>query len=295
MVITEKLDGNNFRTMIHESGELVFGSRNVKFTESGDYNEGSVPLPPDKIGGQLDAVSNYLTEQIDTDELQSIEEEFDSQLVLFGENMVPHSLDYDWDDVPQWLMFGVYHVEDDRYLPFEDVQRIADRLGLTTVPKVDELPAEEFKDQFDPDDPDAVVPESEYRDGTAEGIVLHNEDNGVKAKVHSEEFKEVHKQSGGEHGQESLPGDETAELVNKYATDGRIEKHIQKLTVDEDRDLEMELMEELPMRVVEDIFQEEHEEIVRTNKTVDFKDFRSKVAKKCVTMLRSKMREASVA
>ncbi len=282
--------------MLHESGSLLFGSRNVTFTEDGEYNEGTVPKDPEDIDQDMfvDAVE-YIHDQISTDELHNIEKTYGSKLVLFGENMVKHSLEYEWDAVPQWLMFGVYHVEDDRYLGFDEVRQIADRLGFNTVPKIDELPAEEFKEQFDPDDPDAVVPDSEYRDGTAEGIVLHNEDNDIKAKIHSEEFKEVHKQTGGEHGQESMPGDETAELVNKYATDGRIEKHIQKLTVDEDRDLEMQLMEELPMRVVEDIFDEEHEEIVRTNKTVNFKNFRSKVAKKCVTMLRSKMRQASVA
>jgi len=278
--------------MLHECGQLLFGSRNVTFTEDGEYNEGTVPKEPDEIEQDMfvDAVE-YIHSHISVDKLADLEEEFESKLVLFGENMVKHSLEYEWDNVPQWLMFGVYHVEDEQYLPFDDVQQIADRLGFETVPKVDELQADKFQEQFDPENPDKVVPDSEYREGTAEGIVLHNQNNGVKAKVHSEEFKEVHKQSGGKHGQESMPGDETAELVNKYATDGRIEKHIQKLTVDEGRDLEMELMEELPMRVVEDIFDEEHEEIVRTNKTVNFKDFRSKVAKKCVTILRSKMRE----
>lgn len=166
--------------MLHECGQLLFGSRNVTFTEDGEYNEGTIPKEPDEIEQDMfvDAVE-YIHSHISVDKLADLEEEFESKLVLFGENMVKHSLEYEWDDVPQWLMFGVYHVEDEQYLPFDDVQQIADRLGFETVPKVDELQGDKFQEQFDPENPDKVVPDSEYREGTAEGIVLHNQDNGA--------------------------------------------------------------------------------------------------------------------
>jgi len=44
----------------------------------------------------------------------------------------------------------------------------------------------------------------------------------------------------------------------------------------------------------ESFFEEEFEEIVRTSKTIDFKKFRSRVANKCVSMLKAELRKASV-
>lgn len=290
IVATEKLDGNNFRVMLHEeSGELLMGSRKVQFKEDG------VPDDPEEIGGQFSEVAEYVAENIDPEDLKELEEDVGSKLVLFGENMVKHTLEYDWDEVPQYLLFDAYYVDDGVYGSYENVKRIAERLGLNHAPKVGEYSGEEFKEEFDADDPSTVVPGSDWRDGKAEGIVLRNSRKQVKAKVLTEEFKEKHRStSDGEHGEEHLPDYDTQELVNTYATDGRVRKHIKKLTVDEGKDLEMPLMEELPMRVVEDIFEEEYEELVRMNKTIDFKKFRSIVADKCVAMLKSELRKSSM-
>lgn len=268
----------------------MFGSRNVKFAKPGEYNDGKVP-DHSQIGDMFQDAADFVKENIDKEILRVLEVEYGSKLVLFGENMVKHTLDYDWDAVPQWLLFGVWHIDDQKYLDFVDVEHIADDLGVETVPLVDRVGAQTFKEQFDPDNVEEVIPESAFREGLAEGIVLRNVENGIKAKIHSPEFKEAHRSNDGQHGEEHLPGDDTAELVNMYATDGRIRKHIKKLTVDEGRDLEMKLMEELPMCVVEDIFEEEYEEIVRSNKTIHFKEFRTQVAKKCVSMLRAEMRK----
>jgi len=288
LVIVEKFDGNNFRVQLNEDNQLIYGSRNVKFTENGD------PLPPEECNNQFVDVAEYVRENIDNEKLKELEEQENQKLVLFGENMVKHHLEYDWEDAPQWILFDVYKVAEEEYMDYSEVKAVAAHLGVEACPVDNRIHVENFKDGWNPDKPDSIVPRSKYRDGLAEGVIIRNEETKTKAKIVTEEFKEKHRQSGGNHGEESLPDDDTMSFVNIYATDARVRKHIKKLTVDEDKDLEMALMEELPMRVVEDIFEEEMEEIVRTSKSIQFKRFRSKVADKCVKLLRAEISKNAV-
>lgn len=303
LLITEKLDGNNFRwTFDEEYSKLVFGSRNVEFRK-----EGGEPMFPEHsgFGSQFRDAAEYVIDALSPMELNEdvriivgAIEYYLKDIIFFGENMVKHTLDYPFGKMPQWLCFDIYHAEDERWIQNHEVEEICRAIGLAKVPTVSvKKPVAEFKEMFDAENPDSVIPDkSNFREGKPEGVVIKNRDNGLRAKILTEEFKERHRsgKDKASHGEEHLPGDNTIEFVNMYATDARIRKHIKKLTVDEDKELEMALMEELPMRVVEDIFEEEYEEIVRINKTVDLKTFRSKVAKKCVSLLRAEIRSQSV-
>lgn len=285
LVVLEKLDGNNFRvTFDQEHERLLFGSRNVEFKEDG------VPHRYDssEIGGQFEDVAEYIHDTIDDREALS-------SIVLFGENMVKHTLEYNWEAVPQWLVFAAFDQDENQWLSWGRVEEIADRLGFDTVPVVNEsLPVDEFKDRFDPEDPDEFVPVSRYRNGDklAEGVVLRNRENGMMAKIRTDQFKEKHEGDSGMSGAK-MPND-TADLVGTYTTRARIKKHIDKLVVDEGNELEMALMEQLPMRVVDDIFEEEYDEMVRSNKTIDFKQFRSLVANRCVKVLKDCIRSEAM-
>jgi len=106
----------------------------------------------------------------------------------------------------------------------------------------------------------------------------------------TEEFAEKHKQAtGARQSKEAIHGHE--KIVSKYCTDARIEKHIHKMR-DEGRELGMELMGNegdstgLPIRVSVDILEEEADDIVRSNKTMEWKNYRKLVAKRCVHVLR---------
>ena len=288
LVITEKLDGNNFRwTYDEEYDKLVFGSRNVEFRK-----EGGTPMNPDDegFGSQFRDAAKYVKNKVDVDEL--VENDL-SRFVFFGENMVKHTLDYRFEEMPQWLCFDIYDKENERFVSRDYLHNVCKFLNLKAAPVKQTCKPASFKEQFDPDEPESVVPKrSEFRDGKPEGIVIRNEDNCLRAKVLTEEFKEKHRADSqkSQHGEESMPDDDVMTMLNTYVTDARVRKHIKKLTVDEGHDLEMELMEYLPMRVVEDVFEEEYEEIVRSRWTINFKKFRSKVAKKCVKLLRAEIR-----
>lgn len=223
---------------------------------------------------------------------------FGTHYTFFGENMVKHSLEYDWEEIPRFLGFDIYDHEKERYLTYSESYSLFNSLGLETAPIVDEIHVDEF-------DQDYEVPESEWRDGKAEGVVIINEDQEegnrsgfqTRAKLVTDEFIEKNKQEMGGGGRESVHDYE--KIASKYATEARIRKQIHKMQ-DEGRELGMELMENqggstgLPMRVVEDIFIEECPEIVRSNHTINMKKLRSKVAKKCVSILRRVMKNTEL-
>lgn len=237
----------------------------------------------------------HVRETVDPDR---IADEFGTQYTFFGENMVKHSLGYQWDDIPRFIGFDIYSHEKDEYLPVEKSYSMFESLGLQTAPIVDEVHVDEFGKDYE-------IPESQWRDGKAEGVVIINtdqeEDNrsgfSTRAKMVTEEFVEKHKETVGGGGREAVHDYE--KIASKFATEARIRKQIHKMQ-DEGRDLGMELMENkdgstgLPMRVVEDIFIEECPEIVRSNHTINMKKLRSKVAKKCVSILRRVMKNSEL-
>jgi len=79
--ITEKYDGCNFRFRI-KNGEIICGTRNTIINDK-----------PDK---QFINVFNYIKDKVE------VKEEYE-KYTFFGENMMPHSIEYDWDEIPQFL------------------------------------------------------------------------------------------------------------------------------------------------------------------------------------------------
>jgi len=289
LVIKEKLDGANFRFTVTEvDGEhkLLFGSRNVEYKEDGipDYEE--------NVDSRFKAAIKHIRKTVDPERVADV---FGTHYTFFGENMVKHALEYDWDNTPQFIGFDIYNEEAGEYLEWNEAYSIYNSIGLETAPIIARMRAEDFDaEEFD------AAQESEFRDGSGEGVIIENtdiEENdqsgfNTRAKMVTDEFLEKHKKEMGGGTKEAVKGHET--LVNRYCTDGRVKKHIHKMR-DEDRDLNMQLMENqdgskgLPIRVSRDIVEEEHEYIVSMNETVNFKDFRSLVAKRCVRTLKSVM------
>lgn len=300
-IITEKMDGNNFRFQ-RDGNELRFGSRKVDLgTDVGE------------IGGMFDDVSTYLNETIDVDQLRALEDEWSSlfgsepdvSFVLFGENAVQHTIDeYDWDLVPQFQLFDVwvqYGGENGEWLPWYSqqtidegdtdfsVKGIADELGIFTVPVVETTVVGEFIDDHGLEDYE--VPESVYRDdgGPAEGVVFRNMETGTKAKYISEEFAERHRSAKSK----DMDADQSTDFdhhtfLSKHVTNRRIEKNIAKLLEEPDNDyedLEMRIMADLHIRVWRDVWAEDYEEIIEENWVLDLDQLHNRVANKCAQHL----------
>lgn len=288
LIFKEKLDGANFRFTVTEDGQFLFGSKNVeyKIDDEPDYTE--------NVDGRFTDALEFVRENCDP---ERIKETFGTHYTFFTENMVPHSLEYPWEEVPQVIGFDVYNHEKEEYLSYEEAYSFFNSIGLETAPIVDEFDAEEF----DPDDYE--IPKSRYRDGKMEGVVIINQDLdedqrsgfSTRAKMVTDEFAEKHKrQTGARQSKEAIHGHE--KVVSKYCTNARIRKHINKM-LDEGRNLGMELMGNkgnsagLPIRVSTDILEEEADDIIRRNDKINWKQYRSLVADRCVYVLRQEIQK----
>jgi len=281
------VSNSNFRfNVINHDGEkkFLFGSKNVEYKKNGepDYEE--------NVDDRFKDAINYIRENYDP-------KDFAIGYTYFAENMVKHSLEYDWQNTPQVIAFDIYEHETGEYLSWPSVKQIFSDLGFPTAPVVDEMTVEEFEPE------DYEIPESNYRDGKMEGVVIINQDQeedsrsgfNTRAKMVTEEFKEKHKKStGARQSKEAVHGHE--KIVSKYCTSGRIRKHIGKMR-DEGRDLGKELMgsqedsEGLPIRIAVDIIEEEADHIVRRNDEMNWKNYRSLIADRCLRVIEEEMQK----
>ncbi len=284
ITITEKIDCANSRFCLEENldeqfhteqRDIVYGSRNVVYKN------------PDDESNQFGETIEYVRETVDIDELRSIQNDL-GELTLFGESMEnPHTItEYRFDELPLFIGFDIWQHEESQFLPREEMERVFDRIGLETVPVIDIVRAEAW-DQYE-----FEVPESEYGDVKAEGVVLKNHDTDVYGKFVREDFQERNKKAFNQK-----PSGETPDAIKcsrTYITNARIEKCAHK-AVDEGPfdSLQMEMMAPdgewpgLATTVIRDMAEEEAAHIL-TNESyeLDIGEFRSDVASRCAQVLK---------
>lgn len=257
--VLEKMDGANFR-FGRDGDRILFGSRNNVYKNEKD------------IANAFTHAVEYVRNRVGRVDLRD-------DVTYFAEAMHSHTLEYEWDDVPSVLGFAVYDHESESFESWTTAAEEFDRISIDATPVVETLPHDALETDY-------TIPESEYRDGKAEGVVFWHE-NTSRAKLRSEEFKEKH------NAPVSEPQDFEGHgiLVKKFCTEARIDKRINDL-LDEGHDLGRPLMGEgLPQAVSRDILEEHAHEIVGMNETVDLKDYRSLVAKRCLKRLDTRIEE----
>jgi len=261
--ITEKVDGANFRFMVRD-GKLIFGSRNL-----------SLGNEDNDIGGNWKRCVDFIKEKHKAHPLRE-------GFIYYGECVVKHSIDYDWDKIPPFLGFGVYSFEQG-FLPNWNAYFTASDIPIINVIYYGEYTGEEL----------LKIPEkSAYSSTPPEGIVIKNyfttdEWNNVQwGKIVSEKFKEVNRDTFGASKKYASDDDEL--LIAKYCTNPRIDKTIFKL-LDEGHELKMELMHHLPKKVWQDIVEEEGKEILMTKWKLNLDTVQKLVSKRCVNVLKQVM------
>jgi hypothetical protein len=278
VAVVEKMDGANFRFTHGKNVDgvsddrLVFGSRNVVWKNEKDVDK------------NFQHAIDHVRESVDAPIFENEVERGDDELTIYGEAMHCHTLTYGeteqresgaatFADVPSVLIFDV-HSEAEGWLSWQSVKHVARRLGLETVPEiyghreygsVDELPDN---------------PESEYRDGVAEGIVLRRPGTGIeglRAKHRSDEFLDKHRSARRSTSAENNQ-DDTTELAYKLLSkDNWVEKEIHRRR-NAGKSVQMEDMEEIWRAVFDDIIEEEYETILLGNWDINTKKFRSIIA-----------------
>lgn len=283
VVVTEKLDGANFRFMWDDDGQLRIGTRNVLYDSTDDEN----------IPHAFRHAIEYLQSSVEKEDAVELTGTF------YGEAMHLHSIEYKNIDyvnphkgsrhppvdegVPNVVVFD-RKVNGD-WCAWDDVVKTAERLGLEHVPVLE---------RGSPDDCEFTVPDESVFGGPPEGIVIRRDDGSVRAKKVTDDFKEKNSVAFEDP---SKAQSDAAEFVAMYVTEARIEKMVHKL-VDEGEyeSIKMEMMEQLPKRVLSDVMAEEGWDLLTNNFEAewdsDFKsEVRSKASSKCARVCRSLAQE----
>lgn len=285
VVVQEKIDGANFRFTLEENldeqyhtedREIAFGSRNVQFKNKKDENK------------QFKRPIEYIRETVDPDSIRALEED-NTRLTFFGEAMTPHTLEYNWEESPPFVGFDVWDEVSGRWLSYDDWDMCFKAyLGLDSAQVLDVVPVDEW------DEYEVTVPESEYGEVKAEGLTFKNYDTQTFAKFVREDFKEKHKKTFGRPTSHEASGAE--KLSYNYVTNARIKKNAHKLVDEGDWDsLQMEMMEDLPTRVIRDMADEEAGNIfMEESFEVDIGEFRSTTSGRCASVLRNMINKEAV-
>ena len=163
--------------------------------------------------------------------------------------------------MPSALGLDVWDADRGAFLPPDGVERVYDRLGLTTVNTFDrEVRASDFDA-----DPDAV-PESAWYDGPAAGVVLRNKTGG-RAKLPTPAVDRS-------VDPEPLDGDPAA-LADRYATDELLGRVSADLPADREPTFEV-----LFERAYEAILRRAHGRLLHGGTDLDVGAFRSAVGRR---------------
>jgi hypothetical protein len=302
VVVTEKLDGANFR-FTWDDGELQIGTRNHTYPATDE----NVPKAFEHAVEYIESV----TEDWDFNAgFYDAQEVLSGEIVLYGEAMHLHSLDYDEID---WYnpAKGSPHVPLDADTPNVVLFDAKRRVGWDDdgSPIYEWVSWDEFTDlvrhspfqrtrvleRGRPDQLTFEVPDESMFGGNPEGIVARRADGTVRAKKVTDDFKEKNAVSFEDP---SKAQSDAAEFVAAYVTEARIEKMAHKLVDRGDYEqLAMPMMEDLPRRVLTDVMAEEGWNLLTSGSIEaewddDFKgEVRSKASKKCARVLRTLCQE----
>jgi hypothetical protein len=258
IVIEEKIDGANFRFMVKD-GEFIFGSRTQELTKDRQEQK------------NWKQCCDYIRETVKP--LKEYE-----GFIFYGELCRRHTIGYNFEKMPPVLGFDIYNTYTGKYIPFDAAKNMFAELGIEFVPIIKVIKAGSIAEVTDED-----VPQSQYYEGKAEGIVFKNYNEQIFAKHVREEFKEDNKKAFG--GTPKYEETDSGKIMARYCTNARIEKCIYKLE-DDGNDIAMELMKYLPKLVYEDIVEEEWRTILLSQYKIDCKRMKRIVCKRCAAVLK---------
>lgn len=258
--VEEKIDGSNTR-FLPLDGRIIYGSHHSSL---GDSNC--------QINGNWKKCIDFLNSKLAGKDLSPY-----NGMIFFGEYCIPHSIQYNWDEIPPFIGFDI--MQDGQYLPYIEKVRIFTELGLRVVPLLEVTTAGELAKRTVLE---SDIPQSKYGSIQAEGMVFKNYRTQTFLKFVSIKFKEVNRLKFGRSGDKPINDDE--KLVKVYCTNARIDKQIFELLM-EGKLLDMPLMQDLPKRVWADILEEHAREILMENWKLDLRNCRKMVANRCRAVL----------
>lgn len=310
--VVEKYDGSAFRFTLYDEryddaypelvadtaagdGSIVFGTRKSIMGSHRDDIGG--------IDGALHRAVRCLREGVDTSALRELHDEYDTPLVVYAENLVYSTLDYGYTErsVPALVGFDVlpyaaietstppgnpYDETFDGFLPTPDAWAALERIRRAGVPTDHAFVPAAIRAEtagLAPDDYD--IPESSLNPAVrAEGVVVRSDSHDRRVKIVREGFRELNREQFGQRPDETESGAEY--LVATYCTPARIRSEVRSMVVEEGREFGRHLTDDLYPRVVEDLWAENWQEIMRLDVEFTPSEVYPLVAKRCVAELR---------
>lgn len=284
VVVTEKIDGANFRFTWDDDGTLHIGTRNHTYEVGGENI-------PKAFHHAVEYVKN-ITRDWDT--------ELPTDVTFYGEAMHLHSLAYDSIDYHNPSK-GSPHVpleSDEPNVVLFDARKDGEWVTwdeFTDMVEDSPFQRTQVLERGNPDKLTFDVPEESMFGGPPEGIVARRVDGTVRAKKVTDDFKETNAETF-EH--PSKAQSESSEFIAAYVTEERILNIAHKL-VDEGLydEFEMPMMEDLPREVLKDAMAENGWDLLTSGGLEvqwddDFKgEVRSKASKKCVRVLKQELQQ----
>lgn len=265
--IYPKIDGTNASVWLGDNGEVKAGSRNRELgLGKGKDNQGFY-----KYIKKQDNIKEFLRGY--------------SNLRLYGEYLVPHSLKTYRDDA--WHEFYVFDVmvhqglddEQTEYLPYPEYKPLLEKFNIEYIPPlaiIENPKRENLISQIDKTG-QYLIKDGE---GKGEGIVIKNYafenkyGRTVWAKMVTSNFKEKHHK---EMGAPKMKGSKSVEekIITKYITKPLIEKEYSKI-VNEKDGWRSEYIPMLFGRIFHALVTEETWDIIKkfNRPTIDFSDLR---------------------
>ncbi len=313
IVLVEKFDGSSLRFTLYDEryadaypdlvtehadgdGSLIFGTR--KSIRGSHWDSLS------EIDGALHRAVRCLREGVDTEALRTVHDDYGCPLVVYAENMVYSTLDYGYTQrtIPALIGFDVlpydaierikphgnpYEETHERFLAFDAVQDILDRITVADAPREHTLVPATILGRpgsaFDPEN--YKFPTSSLADDIrVEGVVVRSDSRERRVKVVREAFEELNREQFGTQPEEAESGAEY--VVATYCTPARIRKQVREMVVEENREFGLHLNDDLHERVVEDIWAENWQELMRLDRSFSPSEVYPLVAKRCITELR---------
>lgn len=258
---------NGFHVGDHIVIQIKFDGANASFRydeETGRLKSFSRQYPC-TFDNTLSGFWNFV-ESLDADKFKKY-----PNYVFFGEWAVRNKIVYKPEYRKIWLMYDVYDVENQCYLPQVEVKRLADELGFIYIYVLYDSPFVSWEHCR------SFMNQVIYSESIEEGIVVKNQTRlndpnsrePFVLKIVNEKFAEVMKRRKREVDPEKESARAKAqEIVNQIVTRRRIEKEIYKLrdegVIPEKLNPEdMRLVAQvLPKRIYEDCVKEENESVL---------------------------------
>ena len=177
--VFEKLDGGNCQIGA-TNGRLRLATR------SGDY---SMRAHEHIWFGEFQKWANRFYAALQRDLAAPLEELLPANLVLFGEWLSPHTIEYRPEATSKFHLIDVYDLRTKRFLPYDEGTAKATIEGLLPLRALTTL----YAGRITMRELEDLLPGSGYRDGDKEGVVVKDYQNQRFAKLVNQEFSDKQK------------------------------------------------------------------------------------------------------